>query len=188
MSQAVETIAVIGASELGCRVASLALGAGFRTILEDVSPEALERGVAAIREKLHAMAARDGEANTEEWMKRLATARSAEDAAREADLIIECTADELEMKLELFTIFDKFAKPAAILASTTETISISDLAEMTFCQERCVGMRFRSDGAATRVEVATGRGTSDETVERCREVARRVEFFQSNAAQRQDER
>lgn len=189
MSQALETIAVIGASELGCRVASLALAAGFRTILEDVSPEALESGAAAIRGKLEAMAARHDAMETEKFMKRLTTARTAEAAAREADVIIECTADELEMKLELFTIFDKFAKPAAILASTSNTIPIEDLAEMTFCAERCVGMRFPQNAKrGAGIELVRGELTSEETMARCRDVAERMEFAPSKTTRRQDER
>ncbi len=79
------------------------------------------------------------------------------------------------MKIELFTIFDKFAKPGAIFASTTASLSIADLAAVTFCPERCIGMRFstnaRGDGCLGLVK---GRETSGETVAACREVGRRM--------------
>ncbi len=103
----------------------------------------------------------------------LVTANSAEDASRDADLIIETVSDEMEMKIELFTIFDKFAKPGAIFASTTTSLSITDLAAVTFCPERCIGMRFFTQAhAAARLELVKGRETSKETIAACREVGR----------------
>ncbi len=77
------------------------------------------------------------------------------------------------MKIELFTIFDKFAKPGAIFASTTNSLSITDLAAVTFCPERCIGMRFSTEAhAAGRLELVTGRETSDDAIAACREVGR----------------
>jgi 3-hydroxybutyryl-CoA dehydrogenase len=175
MLMEIKTIAIVGAAEMGRSVACASLLAGYRTILEDVSPFALEQGVAWIVEKLGDEVSR-GKTSVAARVAALAnlvTANSAEDAARDADLIIETVSDEMEMKIELFTIFDKFAKPGAILASTTSSLSITDLAEVTFCPERCIGMRFFTEAhAAGRLELVKGRETSEETVAVCREVGR----------------
>ena len=171
------TIAVIGAGELGRAIAFFALRGCYRVVLEDVSETSLQRAIAAIRENVaeDVSAARINRGLCEQTLLRLTTSRRVEDAAREADFIIETVADELELKLELFTIFDKFAKPGAILASTTQSLSIDDFADMTFCAERCVGMRFaRGMHNERRVELVRGRETSTQTVEACREVARRM--------------
>jgi 3-hydroxybutyryl-CoA dehydrogenase len=173
----IRTIAIVGANDTGRSVACSAALAGYRTILEDISPSALEQGIAWIALRLGEELAL-GEINAaarDTALANLATANSAEDASREADLIIEAVTDEMEMKIELFTIFDKFAKPGAIFASTTALLSIADLAAVTFCPERCIGMRFstnaRGDGSLGLVRV---RGTSEETVAACREVGRRM--------------
>ncbi|HKW57330.1 MAG TPA: 3-hydroxyacyl-CoA dehydrogenase NAD-binding domain-containing protein [Candidatus Acidoferrum sp.] len=168
------TIAVIGARELGCRIALFAVHAGCRVILEDVSPEVLDRAVAWVTRLPDDAVRRDPSFKKLEMISTLLrTARSAEEACREADIIIETVADEEELKLELYTIFDRFAKPGAILASTATTVSIDDLADMTFCADRCVGMRFCAGAAAPRrMELIRGRATSNETVARCREFAR----------------
>jgi len=158
----IETIAIIGAGELGRAWARRALGVGYRTILEDVSLSRLEQGAAAIRGLRSANGAQ------------LVTASSVAGAVREADLIIETVSDELEMKLELFTLFDKFAKPGAIFASTTNTISVADLADMTFCPERCIGMRLGFAGGVELMELVMGPRTAQETVTRCRDVALRM--------------
>ncbi len=173
----IKTIAIVGASKLGCGIAYAALFAGYRTVLEDVSLSALHQGIAGI---LHALG--DDVAHgkipvpvRDAAVANLTASISAEDASREADLIIEAVADEEEMKLELFTIFDKFAKPGAILASTTTSLSITELAEITFCQERCLGMNFFADtSGAQRLELVRGRATSEETIDACREAGRRM--------------
>lgn len=174
----IETIAIIGASELGCRIARFSLLGGWQTILEDSSFVRLEEGIAAIRTALDANPLREGKGSVAyaavAMPERLAGARSVEEAVRDADLIIEAVADEEELKLELFTIFDKFAKPGAIFASTTEAVAIGDLAEMTFCPERCIGMRFGRVGGEERMTLVIGRATSEQTLNVCRGVGRRM--------------
>jgi 3-hydroxybutyryl-CoA dehydrogenase len=173
----IKTIAIVGAGEMGCRIACAAALAGFRTILEDLSPPALEQGIAWIARALGEEVSRGKivAAARDVAIRNLSTADSAEAVSREADLIVETVSDEIEMKLELFTIFDKFAKPEAIFASTTASLSITELAAVTFCPERCIGMRFFTDAQhAERLELVKGRETSEETIAACREVGRRM--------------
>jgi 3-hydroxybutyryl-CoA dehydrogenase len=173
----IKTIAIVGAGELGRMFANAAALAGFRTILEDISPSALEQRIARIAQVLGDDVARGKitPAVRDAALANLSTANSAEDASRGADLIIETVPDEMEMKIELFTIFDKFAKPGAIFASTTASMSITELASVTFCPERCIGMRlFENTQHATRLELVKGRETSGETIAACWEVGRRL--------------
>jgi 3-hydroxybutyryl-CoA dehydrogenase len=173
----IKTIAIVGAGELGRMFANAAALAGFRTILEDISPSSLEQRIARIAQVLGDDVARGKitSAVRDAALANLSTANSAEDASRGADLIIETVPDEMEMKIELFTIFDKFAKPGAIFASTTASMSITELASATFCPERCIGMRlFENTQHATRLELVKGRETSGETIAACWEVGRRL--------------
>jgi 3-hydroxybutyryl-CoA dehydrogenase len=172
-----KTIAVVGSRGAGRKIAYASSLAGFRTIFEDFSPSALEQGIAWIRQALGDEISRGkiSASDRDASLANLKTVNSAEDASREADLIIETVSDEMEMKIELFTIFDKFAKPGAIFASTTTSLLITDLAAVTFCPERCIGMRFFTDAPTTgRLELVKGRETSEETVAACREVGRRM--------------
>ncbi len=105
----------------------------------------------------------------------LATSHSVEDVTRQADLLIDALPEELEVKLEIFTIFDKFAKPGAILASTTRETPIADLAGMTFRTEKCVGLRLLSaPKTAPSLEIVRTAQTSEATISACSEVARRM--------------
>jgi 3-hydroxyacyl-CoA dehydrogenase len=173
----IKTIAIVGAAGLGRRLAYAAVLAGYRTILEDISPSALEQGIAWIAQAFgdDVVSGKRNVASRDTALANLSTAISAEDAAREADLIIEAVPAEMEMKIELFTIFDKFAKPRAIFASTTTSLSITEMAAVTFCPERCIGIRFFTDApSAGRLELVTGLETSEETIAACRDVGRRM--------------
>jgi 3-hydroxybutyryl-CoA dehydrogenase len=150
---------------------------GYRTILEDVMPETLAKGKAwisdAFREgvKRGKVTALDSAAA----MARIETAASVEDACREADFLIEAVPEEMELKLELYTLFDKFAKPQAVLASNTSSLSIAEMAEMTYRPELCVGMHFFNPVPKMRlIEIVRAPKTSDETIATCREVGTRL--------------
>jgi 3-hydroxyacyl-CoA dehydrogenase len=179
MTNGIQTIAVIGAGEQGREIACDALLAGYRTILEDVSEHRLQQAADWI-------ASVNAEARSH-----LVLAGKIEEAVREADLLVEAVADEMEMKIEMFTIFDKFAKPNAILASTSRSVSIAELAEVTFCRERCIGMRFvSSPGKENALELICTAETSETTVAACQEIGRRlgkdVTVLKDIGARRQD--
>jgi 3-hydroxybutyryl-CoA dehydrogenase len=171
----INTIGVIGAGTIGPRIAYVAALAGYKTILQGVSPELLEEGVVFIRHTLDA----DVAAGIITPQQRAAatanleSSRSVEDVCRKADLLIDATQEESEVKLEIFTLFDKFAKPDAILASTSLTIPISDLAEITFRAENCVGLRFGTAVPQSKaLEIIRTAETSEATVTTCVDVAR----------------
>jgi 3-hydroxyacyl-CoA dehydrogenase len=172
----VETIGVIGANTLGREIALAALLGGYRVVLEDVSREMLEKGIVHIKRSLDDRVARCelGSQERESALPRFSTASRVDEVCRVADMLIETVPDEMEVKLEIFTIFDKFAKPGAILASNT-SLSITEIASITFRTERCVGMRFAGRAPKlTRVELVLGVDTSDTTSAACADVARRM--------------
>jgi 3-hydroxybutyryl-CoA dehydrogenase len=173
----VKTIGVIGAGTMGRGIAYAAAYGGYRTILEDVSPEMLEQGLAYIRHTLEEGVAR-GKVTEEQKtiaLANLTTSRSVQDVCREADLLIEAVPEEMEVKLEIFTILDKFARPGAILASNTSSLSITELAAITFRAGNCVGMHFFNPVPKMKLlEIVRALQTSDATVQACAEVGRRI--------------
>lgn len=173
----VKTIAVIGAGDVGRGIAYVAARSGYGTILEDVCGARLERATTWITrcfEQSVAGGTTEAIIAARAVVANLTVARTVEDAIRDADLIIETLPDEMEMQIELFTILDKFSKPNAIFAATG-SISISELAEVTFCADRCVGMRFSGSAAESQtIELGKGSQTSAKTIAACSEVARRM--------------
>src|ERR1700720_1430366 len=172
----VETIGVIGANSLGREIALAALLGGYRVVLEDVSREMLEKGIVHIKRSLDNRVARCElePRERESVLARFSSANRVDEVCRVADMLIETVPDEMEVKLEIFTIFDKFAKPGAILASNT-SLSITEIASITFRTEDCIGMRFANPVARiTRLELVRGADTSDATTAACAEMARRM--------------
>lgn len=173
----VKTIAVIGAGALGRGIAYDAAFGGYQTVLEDISLRTLEQALAWLRQSFEEAAA-CGQVEASVRNKAVALISTASDvkgAIRDAELIIEAVPEELEMKLELFTIFDKFAKTGAIFASTAFSLSITDFTDITVSRDRCIGMRFLDASPRSNfVELVRTPYTSDDTVASCREVARRM--------------
>ena len=173
----VKTIAVIGAGTMGRGIAYAAALGGYNTVLEDVSRQVLEQGVAWIKQSFEEGVARGKVEGgmRDRALSLISTAGNVEDAIRDAELIIEAVPEELEMKLELFTIFDKFAKTGAIFASNTSSLLITDFTDVTVSRDRCIGMHFFNPVPKTKlIELVRTPHTSDETVAICREVARRM--------------
>ncbi len=173
----VKTIAVIGAGTMGRGIAYAAAFGGYRTILEDISEAVLEQGLAYIRQALEDGVARGKltPQHAEQALGNLRTARAVEDACREADLVIEAVPEEMELKLEIFALLDRFAKPGAIFASNTSSLSVTEMAAITFRPEKCVGMHFFNPVPKMKLlEIVRALETSEDTLATCREVGRRM--------------
>jgi 3-hydroxybutyryl-CoA dehydrogenase len=140
----IRTIAVIGAGTMGRGIAHVAALGGYRTILEDVLPAALRKAQDEIRSNLN-KAVELKKVSPDEAsgaLSRLEYAGGMEEAAREADLVIEAVPEEMESKIEIFTLLDKICRPGTILASNTSSLSITEIASVTFRARKCVGMHF----------------------------------------------
>jgi 3-hydroxybutyryl-CoA dehydrogenase len=173
----VKTIAIIGAGTMGRGIAYASALGGYATVLEDVSVSTLVKAHAWIRESFDE-GVRRGKfdvAIREAALARISTSQAVDQAIRDAELIIEAVPEELEMKLELFTIFDKFAKPNTIFASNTSSLSISDFSDIVIHRDRCIGMHFFNPVPKMKlVEIIRTPHTSVETVAACVAVAKRM--------------
>jgi 3-hydroxybutyryl-CoA dehydrogenase len=173
----IKTIAVIGAGTMGRGIAYAAAVGGYRTILEDVSPEMLEQGVAWIRKSLEEGVAR-GKVTAEQQQAALAalsTVTTEEEAARAADLIIEAVPEDIRLKIGLFTELDRVARPGCILASNTSSLSITEMAAVTRRPKQCIGLHFFNPVPKMKLlEIVRALETDEATLEACREVGRRM--------------
>jgi 3-hydroxybutyryl-CoA dehydrogenase len=177
----INTIAVIGAGAAGRRIALATALAGYPTILEDLLPNALRRAEAEIRANLDRSVSADQVAreNAEAAVRRIEYAGSIEDAARRADLVIEAVPDELDSKLEIFTLLDRICRPDTILALTASSLTVTEIAPITFRRNKCLGMRFTAPGdntrsAIARVELIRGQETDEATFAAVLAVAHRL--------------
>ena len=134
MPPSIRTVAVIGAGTAGRGFALACAAAGFNVVLEDVMPSNLRRAEAEFAD-LRASAGR------------LELALTVEAAVREADVAVDFVPDELESKLEIFSLLDRMAPPKTILMTPSEALSITDLASCVYRPDRCVAVRGGLTGA-----------------------------------------
>jgi len=173
----VQTIAVIGAGIMGRGIAHAAALGGYRTILEDLLPNALRKAETEIRAnldkavELNKVIAADADAA----FKRLEYAGSVEEAAREADLVIEAVPEEMESKIEIFTLLDKISRPTTILASNTSSLSVTEIASVTYRAKKILGMHFFNPVHKMKLlEIVRALETDDDTLATAVEVGKRM--------------
>ena len=171
----VKTVAVIGAGIMGRGIAHAAAVGGYRTILEDILPNALRRAETEIRSNLD-KAVELGKvtpADADAAFSRLEYASSVEEAARQADLVIEAVPEEMESKIEIFTLLDKVSRPNTILASNTSSLSITEIASVTYRAKKIVGMHFFNPVHKMKLlEIVRALETDDDTLETAVDVGK----------------
>ena len=173
----VETIAVIGAGTMGRGIAQAAALGGYRTILEDILPTALRRAGSEIRANLDQAVEigklTAGDANAA--FARLQYAGSVEEAARQADLVIEAVPEEMESKIEIFTLLDKICRPTTILASNTSSLSLTEIGSVTYRAKKIVGMHFFNPVHKMKLlEIVRALETDDHTLATAVDVGTRM--------------
>jgi 3-hydroxybutyryl-CoA dehydrogenase len=173
----IQTVAVIGAGIMGRGIAHAAALGGYRTILEDLLPNALRKAEHEIRGNLDKavelgkVTASDAQAA----LSRIEYAGSVDEAARPADLVIEAVPEEMESKIEIFTLLDKICRPSTILASNTSSLSITEIASVTYRAKKCVGMHFFNPVHQMKLlEVVRAFETDAETLAAAVDVGKRM--------------
>jgi 3-hydroxybutyryl-CoA dehydrogenase len=173
----VRTIAVIGAGIMGRGIAHVAALGGYRTILEDILPAALRRAEDEIRGNL-GKAVEIGKVKKDEAdaaIDRLEFATSLEDAARQADMVIEAVPEEFDSKEEIFRLLDRICRPGTVLASNTSSLSVTEIAGVTERPEHVVGMHFFNPVHKMKlIEIIRAAKTDDATLNAAVDVGRRM--------------
>ena len=157
--------AVIGAGTMGNGIAHVFAQHGWSVALIDTVPAALEKATATIRTNLERQVKKGAlpPGGPAEVMGRITTA-TALDAAAEASLVVEAASENLAVKFAVFEQLDRLAAPAAILATNTSSISITEIAARTRRPGQVIGMHFMNPVPVMQlVEVIRGHATTDET-------------------------
>jgi 3-hydroxybutyryl-CoA dehydrogenase len=172
-----EIIGVVGAGTMGNGIAQVAARAGFEVVMRDVKDEFLERGMASIDHSLQrdVIKARLSEEGKREIISRIKATTEMADLAC-ASLVVEAVTENLGVKTEIFRALDELTRAEAILASNTSSISITKLGGATRRADRVIGMHFMNPVPVMKlVEIIRGIATSDETYERTRALALRLD-------------
>ncbi|PKL86098.1 MAG: 3-hydroxybutyryl-CoA dehydrogenase [Ignavibacteriae bacterium HGW-Ignavibacteriae-1] len=171
-------IAVIGAGTMGNGIAHVFALANYKVTLFDINDKAIERGIGTISKNLDRQVKKE-KISQEQMDATMANifATTEMSACADADIIIEAATENKELKFKIFAELDAIAKPEAILASNTSTISITEIAARTKRPAQVIGMHFMNPVPMMKlVEVIRGLTTGDEvynsTVELCKKLGK----------------
>lgn len=163
----IQTIAVVGAGNMGHQIATLCALSGFTTTCTDIKPEVLHQAEAFVDNYLPGRVAKGKltEAAAREARKRLTFTPDLAAAVSRADYAIEAVVEVLEIKRRIFADLDRLAPPHAILATNSSAIVSSRIADATGRPEKVVNLHFFNPALVMKlVEVVQGPHVSAETL------------------------
>ncbi|MEX2161598.1 MAG: 3-hydroxybutyryl-CoA dehydrogenase [Anaerolineales bacterium] len=172
---AIKHIFVVGAGTMGSGITQTAAVSGYQVTMMDVAEDFVKRGQASIAKSVEKLAEK-GKLTAEQKAAALAIAATTDlKAAAGADLVIEAATENPELKFKLFKDLDDLARPEAILASNTSSISITKLAAATKRPGQVIGMHFFNPvPLMSLLEVVRGKETSEETLATALEVGKQM--------------
>ncbi len=173
---AFKKIGVVGAGTMGNGIAQAFAQAGFEVTMSDVAQAALDRAMATISGSYDRLIKKE-KMTAEQKAAALGRIRTATELAalKDADLIIEAATENLDLKLKIFRQLDELAKPEAVIASNTSSISITKLAASTKRADKVIGMHFFNPvPLMALVELIRGLQTSDATYAAVEEASKAV--------------
>src|SRR5260370_38126005 len=139
----IRRVGVAGCGLMGSGIAQVAAATGFETMVREVSAELVDKGLKGIEKNLNRLAEKGTitEAVKGEIRGRLKGTTSIDDL-KNCDLVIEAIIEQLPAKRELFGALDKICPAAAIFASNTSSLTITEIAAATKRPQRFVGLHF----------------------------------------------
>jgi len=169
-------IGVVGAGTMGNGIAQACAAAGLDVVMTDVAQAALDRAASIISGSFDRLIKKE-KMTAEQKAAALARISTATDLAalKDSDLVIEAATENLELKLKIFKQIDALAKPEAVIASNTSSISITKLAAATQRPDKVIGMHFFNPvPLMALVELIRGLQTSDATYAAVEAVSKTV--------------
>jgi len=173
-----KNIAVIGSGTMGNGIAHTFAQFGYQVNLIDINLDALGRAITTITKNLDRQVAKETltEEQKIETLANITTVTDLQTGVEYADLIVEAATENTELKLKIFKDLDQFAKPEAILASNTSSISITQIASVTNRGDKVIGMHFMNPVPVMKlVEVIRGYATSNETTQQIMELSKELD-------------
>lgn len=172
-----KNIAVIGSGTMGNGIAHTFAQFGYQVNLIDINEEALEKALNTISKNLDRQLSKGTLTTAEKaaTMANIITFTDMQTGVAHADLIVEAATEDLQLKLKIFRDLDTFARPDAILASNTSSISITRIASVTSRGDKVIGMHFMNPVPVMKlVEVIRGYATSNATTTTVMELSRKL--------------
>jgi 3-hydroxyacyl-CoA dehydrogenase len=172
----IETAAIVGAGTMGGGIAMSFAEFGFPVKILEVSPEALDRGMARIRSNYETSVKR-GSLSEAEMNRRLGLIKPVQsyDAIGQCDVVIEAVFERIPVKEEVFAKLDQIMKPGALLFSNTSGIDIDIMANATKRPQDVAGTHFFAPANVMKLfEVVKGGKSAPDTLATAMALGRKI--------------
>jgi 3-hydroxyacyl-CoA dehydrogenase len=169
-------VAVIGAGTMGTGIAINFLNAGIPVRLLEVGKEALDRGVARIRE-LYEAQVKKGKLDATKLQSRMGLLEPVLEypAIADVDLVIEAVFEDMAVKEKVFRTLDATVRQGAILATNTSTLDVNRIAGFTARPQDVIGLHFFSPANVMRLlEVVRGAQTAPDVLATAMALAKKI--------------
>ncbi|MGM7682060.1 3-hydroxybutyryl-CoA dehydrogenase [Cytobacillus sp. Hm23] len=163
----IKKVMVIGAGQMGSGIAQVCATAGFSVILNDITEEFVNRGLANISKNLSRQVEKDRMSLEQKQtiLDRITPSEQLQDA-KDIDIVIEAAVENMKVKTQIFAELDQIAPEHAILATNTSSLPITEIAAATKRPEQVIGMHFMNPVPVMKlVEIIRGLATNDEVYE-----------------------
>ncbi len=170
----VNTVAVLGAGNMGHGIAELAALAGYDVNLRDIEEELVQKGYDQIEWSLGKLAERDQitEAEADDALDRVTPLVDLGEAVSDADVVLEAVPERMDVKKDVYAEVEENAPDRAVFATNTSSLSVTELSEVTDRPGRFCGMHFFNPPVRMQlVEVISGAHTDEETLELVEDLA-----------------
>lgn len=170
----ISNLVVVGSGVMGRGIAYVGATGGFNVTLVDVSQAALDsakKDISTIFEKgVRYEKITKEEADTAK--SRFLYSSNLEEAASQADLIIEAVPERADIKRSVFETIEEYAQDHCYFATNTSTMSPTEIGSYGKRPEKTIAMHFFNPvQKMPLVEIVRGLETSDETAAIIKEVA-----------------
>ncbi len=164
----INTVAVLGAGNMGHGISEVAALAGYDVNMRDINEEFVQNGYDQIEWSLGKLAENDqiSEDDADDALERVTPLVDLEETVADADVVVEAVPERMEIKRDVWEDVEAYAPDHAVFTTNTSSLSITDLSEFTERPERFCGMHFFNPPIRMDlVEVISGEHTDDATLD-----------------------
>ncbi|MFW9929095.1 MAG: 3-hydroxyacyl-CoA dehydrogenase family protein [Candidatus Thorarchaeota archaeon] len=173
----IKIIAVIGAGQMGNGIAQVCAAAGYIVFMRDIEQRFVDNGMKSIQNSLNRLVKKNkiSDEDAKAVFERITGTIDLKDAVSNADLVIEAIIENPDLKNQVWNETNSYAKPDAIFASNTSSISITSMAAHSKRPEKFLGMHFFNPVPLMNLlEIVKGQLTSDETYKIAKAVGEKI--------------
>lgn len=172
----IKKVLLLGAGTMGQQISIPCALAGFDVVIYDINEEALKNALRRIPKIMSGMVLwkKITQEEADAAFKRITTTTDPELAAKDADIVSESVPEKPELKVKIFSQFNKLCPERTIFTTNTSTLLPSKIAAGTGRPEKFLALHFHDVSITNVVDIMPHPGTSEETTALVKEFAEKA--------------